>query len=341
MKEKTLQNTHDILYKNLTIDSDICKDFPVICIYDTDSLLSRTLAEGYIQNLKNRNTSECIDFNNYQKEDLKEKLLSLPEGSSVVLVQSTNFRLDDFRIRLHLKNAGVGCIEHNHLGYIPDEQAENYIDSLEYRSDYYETLSDTMQEIFEPGENLKVTTSGGNTLTVEGGFEEIKRNTGDYSNQYRGGTFPIGENFTEAKDFSRVNGKLTLYAYPDERYQVQFCEPFEVEIKESILSCSDPKCPQKFRELMDQIAEGEDGEVYVRELGFGMNTGISKQKRLSHVGAFERVSGFHISLGKKHNIYRKKFPRSLTQRFHIDVFPDVESISVDGKMIFEDGKYVV
>jgi len=64
-----------------------------------------------------------------------------------------------------------------------------------------------------------------------------------------------------------------VYAYPDERYQVQFAdEPFKVDVKNSLLTCNDSKCPQVFRDLLDQIAESEDGEVHIRELGFGMNT---------------------------------------------------------------------
>jgi hypothetical protein len=77
----------------------------------------------------------------------------------------------------------------------------------------------------------------------------------------------------------------------------------------------------------------------VRELWFWLNSGISKQKRLSDVAAFERVCGFHISLWKKHQIYRKKIHRKVTQRYHIDIFPDVEYIDFDWKRIFWEGKY--
>ena len=314
---------------------------PVICVYDTHSKLSTLIASWYQNALKDDSKAQCIDFDSLEKQEISDLLMWLPEWATVILVQSTNFRLDDFRIRLNLKNQWVGCLEHNHLWYIPDEQIENYIDSIVYNTPYYEDLSDKMYDIFSTWDTLNMTTCDGNTLVVEGWFETIKRNTGDYSTQYRWGTFPIGENFTEAQDFGRVNGSFSVYAYPDERFQVQFCEPFKVDVTESILTCNDPKCPEKFRTLLDQIAESEDGEVHIRELGFGMNTGISKTKRLSNVWAFERVTGFHLSLGKKHNIYRKKFHKSITQRYHIDIFPDVEKITVDGKTIFEGGKYVL
>ncbi len=342
MKEKLYGATADILLKNMQIlDPDFIWK-PVICVYDTHSELSKLLAEGYENTLKNIENAEMINFDSLPKDELKEKLMSLEEGATVILVQSTNFRLDDFRIRLNLNNQWVGCLEHNHLGYLPTEHTENYIDSIVYNSDYYEELSDKMHKVFSTWDKLEMKTVSGDILTVEWGFEEMKRNTWDYRNKKRGGTFPIGENFTEAKDFSRVNGSFTVFAYPDERFQVQFSdEPFRVDVKNSLLTCNDPKCPQVFRALLDQIAESEDGEVHIRELGFGMNTGISKEKRLSNIWAYERVTGFHLSLWKKHNIYRKKFDKKITQRYHIDIFPDVDTISVDGKMIFQDGKYVI
>ena len=342
MKEKLYQATADILLKNMQIQDPDFVWKPVICVYDTHSELSKLLAEGYENTLKDIDNAEMIDFDSLPKEELKEKLMSLSEWATVILVQSTNFRLDDFRIRLNLNNQGVGCLEHNHLQYLPSEHTENYIDSIVYNTDYYEGLSDKMHEVFFTGDKLEMTTVSGDVLTVEWGFEEMKRNTGYYVGKRRGWTFPIWENFTEAKDFQNVNGSFTVFAYPDERFQVQFAdEPFRVEVKNSLLTCSDPKCPQIFRDLLDQIAESEDGEVHIRELGFGMNTGISKEKRLSNIWAYERVTGFHLSLGKKHNIYRKKFDKKITQRYHIDIFPDVDTISVDGKMIFQDGKYVI
>jgi hypothetical protein len=48
---------------------------------------------------------EIIIFLENEKEILKEKLMTLEIDSTVILVQSTNFRLDNFRLRLNLKNA--------------------------------------------------------------------------------------------------------------------------------------------------------------------------------------------------------------------------------------------
>jgi aminopeptidase len=57
---------------------------------------------------------------------------------------------------------------------------------------------------------------------------------------------------------------------------------------------------------------------------------------LSDVNPFERYEGFHLSLGKKHNIYRKKLHKDVVQRYHIDIFPDFSEMKVDGKLIYKD-----
>ena len=65
-----------------------------------------------------------------QVESIKQDLLSLPKWSIAILVQSANFRLSTFRIRLELFHRSVHVIEHNHLAYIKEEefdQEENII----------------------------------------------------------------------------------------------------------------------------------------------------------------------------------------------------------------------
>ncbi len=63
-------------------------------------------------------------------------------------MQSTSFRLSDFRIRLELFHRGIDVLEHNHLGYIPEEQFETFIDSLEYHTpEYLDTAKHIEQAI--------------------------------------------------------------------------------------------------------------------------------------------------------------------------------------------------
>ncbi|MDQ7009976.1 MAG: hypothetical protein Q9M94_06825, partial [Candidatus Gracilibacteria bacterium] len=349
MKNKFLQASKDILEKNLKIlEKPFCKN-KVILVYDKESKLSTILGEAYSENIisfscKERDagkaerviiSSEIIIFGEIDKEVLKEKLMNLEVDSTVILVQSTNFRLDNFRLRLNLKNAGIGCIEHNHLGYIKDSEIETYADSLEYRTPFYIELGNKLKNKFDKADKLVVVSKDGNKLEIYGGFEEGKLNTGNYGDKIRAGSFPIGEFFTESRDFLKVNGKLSIRAFPNIQFEVIKGDIFTVEIKESKIIGYSDNTPKDFIELVDKIKSSEDGECFVRELGFGLNPGITWQKTLNDVNACERIMGFHMSMGKKHQIYRKKFHRKIMQRYHIDIFSDVDYILLDGEKILE------
>lgn len=341
IEQKYLEATKNILEKNLKIYDEIYKNFPVVLVYDLDSPISRELSKWYIENLKSHPLSEIIDFSKANKEELKAKLLSLQENSTVLLVQSTNFMLDDFRIRLNLNNAWVWCLEHRHLAYIYDDQVENYADAIEYNTPLYEELWARLKNLSDSAESMIFVCNDGSTLKVSWWFEDMKLNTWNYEWKNRWWNFPIWENFTESKNFLKVNGELTIYAFPDEKLQVEFCEPFKIKIKESIVTCDDPKCPPNFRKILDFIANSENNEVMLRELWFWLNPGIWKDKPISDINAYERQQWFHISLGKKHQIYRSKMHKSVVQRYHIDIFPDIKEIFIDDKLVFEKDKFMI
>ena len=350
MKQKFLQATKDILEKNLKIFENPFCDKKVVLVYDIESKLSKILGETYAENLisfswKERDAwkaerVEIIIFSEISKEILKDKLMNLEADSTVVLVQSTNFRLDDFRLRLNLKNQWVWCIEHNHLWYIKDNEIENYADSIEYRTPYYNKISAELKEKFDKADKLIVKSKNWDELVLTWGFEDMKQNTWDFGDRIRGGSFPIWENFTEIKNFDNFNWKVSIRAYPNMTFEVQFPEVFTIEIKESRLVNYSENTPESFIEILEKIKAWEDWEVFVRELGFWLNPWITWDKTLNDVNACERIAGFHMSLWKKHQIYRKKIHRKITQRYHIDIFADVDYIKLDNDIIFKDEKYI-
>lgn len=341
MNQKILDATKNILEKNLEIGNSPYSENPVIVVYDTECELTKNIGEWYRENLKNRENSQVIIFEEIEAEVLKEKLMSLPKNSTVVLVQSRDFRLDDFRIRLNLHNKWVGCLEHNHLIYLREWEEDTYIDAISYRWEEYDRLSNKFKDICDTAQTAKFICHNGDTLEISGGFEDMKQNIADYTWKRRGSTFPCGENFSESKDFDKVNGKLSINCYPDFDMNIHFCEPFTVDINNSLISCDDPKCPPIFREFLDKIAASEDGVVMLRELGFWLNPAISNETPLNDVNAFERKAWFHFSMWKKHGIYRKKLHRKVVQRYHIDVFPDIKEIYFDDILVFTDNKYVI
>jgi hypothetical protein len=284
---------------------------------------------------------EIIIFWNIKNDILKEKIMWLKADSTVVLVQSTNFRLDDFRLRLNLKNQWVWCIEHNHLWYIRDDEIETYANCLEYRTPFYIKLSNKLKEKFDKANILEVVSKNWDKLICEWGFEDMKQNTWDFGERIRGWSFPIWENFTETKDFEKVNWKLSIRAYPNMAFEVIKWDIFSVEIKESKIIWYSENTPSGFIELVEKIKSSEDWECFVRELWFGLNPWITWENTLNDVNACERIMWFHMSMWKKHQIYRKKFHRKIIQRFHIDIFSDVDYILLDWEKILENEKFII
>jgi len=341
IEEKFLEATKNILEKNLGINKSEYVDNTVIFVYDLESKLSIELSKWYIANLQDRKNTLLIDYNKVDNLELKEQLLWLKEWSTVVLVQSTNFRLDNFRIRLNLHNRWIWCLEHTHLIYIKDDQIENYADAIEYRMPFYDELSLKLKKLSDNADNMRFICNDGSELFIEWWFEDMKQNTGNYEWKRRWWTFPIWENFTEAVDFDKVNGELCVYAYPGSDLQVNFEKPFKIQINNSKVTCNDKDMPEWFWKVLEMISKWENNEVVLRELWFGLNYGISRENVLSDINAYERIAGFHLSLWKKHQIYRKKYKKTEIQRYHIDIFPDIKEFYIGETKVFENEKYII
>ena len=84
-----------------------------------------------------------------------------------------------------------------------------------------------------------------------------------------------------------------------------------------------------------------EGEVMVRELGFGLNPAISNTTPLRDINFHERKIGVHLSLGKKHGIYGKKLPKTEIQRFHIDVFVALGTVFIGEECVFRDNNWTI
>jgi hypothetical protein len=68
----------------------------------------------------------------------------------------------------------------------------------------------------------------------------------------------------------------------------------------------------------------------------GLNARIGKPPILvNDLTAFERQQGLHLSLGKKHNVFKKPQIQGKLARFHIDMFVEYEQMEIDGKKRIE------
>jgi aminopeptidase len=285
------------------------------------------------------NSAEWIIEVDPQIESIKNELITLPAGSIVILVQSTNFRLSTFRIRLELFHRGIHVVEFNHLAYISDQEIETFANCLTYNTPEYVRIQNAFTELEKTATFTRVQSVNGEFLTFWA-VENIRGNTWDYSQSVnKWWTYPIWELFTEARDLSDVNGKCLIEAYPREDFSVEHCESFEIIIENGRVLPND-HFPPIFAKLYNWVVQYE-WEVMVRELGFGLNNAISNTTPLSDINFHERKTGVHLSLGKKHGIYGKKLPKTEIQRFHIDVFVALEAVYVDDKRVFENGRWTV
>jgi aminopeptidase len=310
-----------------------------LLVYDERSGLSRLLARAYRDVLPD---AAALNFDHVTAEEILTAVDLLPPKALVALIQSTSFRLSDFRIRLELFSRGLKVIEHPHLARIPEDEHPIYIDALAYDPAYYRSVGPALKERIDRARRINVICDG-TDLVYDSSFEPAKLNIGDYRGMKNvGGQFPIGEVFSEPKEVRRVNGAVKIFAFGDADFTVHAPDrPFTANIEKGIVLAA-PGAPDAFHAILDQI-RAEEGDVRVRELGFGLNRALTRSRRLTDVSAYERMLGVHLSLGAKHLVYSKGSKAGLPKsgKFHVDVFADVERVEIDQEKVFEGNRYTL
>lgn len=306
-----------------------------VVVYDTRCALADTLTQAYRGCLP---LAQFIDFDTHTPQQVMDTLATLSTGDLAVLVQSTNFRLEAFRLRVELFKRGLKVIEHPHLARMPGEQASHYIESLAYDPAYYRGVGQALKARID-GARRAVLDSGGERLVFDSPLEPAKLNVGDYSELNNvGGQFPIGEVFTEARDLEAVNGKVRIFVFGDTAFRVNRPErPITLVIEKGRVSAALDSTPA-FDDVLARI-RADEGEVWLRELGFGMNRAFSAHRRVDDIGTYERMCGIHLSLGAKHGVYAKPQIRRTTARYHIDVFAVTEAVWLDDVQVYRDGRW--
>jgi hypothetical protein len=308
----------------------------VVVIYDRDCGLASLMADAYREAIPD---GQFIDFADTTAESILKLIDALSPNDVVVLVQSTSFRLNEFRIRIELFKRKLKTIEHVHLNRMLPAQYETWVETLVYDRDYLQHAGLGLKRVLDGAKTVKIV--GKDTELVWGGaiadslcMEECKLNIGDYTGMENiGGTFPIGEVITEGRDFKRINGTVRIYAFAGEDFNVRFYEPFLAKIHEGLIEPG-PDAPKEFVELIEMIKRDE--RPLVRELGIGLNRAITRERYVNDITAFERILGLHLSLGEKHGIFKKEGFTPSKTRYHIDVFPDFERLEVDGTTVFDN-----
>ncbi|HEY0061806.1 MAG TPA: hypothetical protein VGC21_06780 [Telluria sp.] len=308
-----------------------------LVVHDTRSDLACALTEAYRRNLPD---ATFIDFDSVAPDAVLAAFKRMAAADLVVLIQSTNFRLEAFRIRVELFKLGLKVIEHVHLSRMPGDQGAHYIEALAYDSTYYRGVGQALKARIDAASSATVV-SGGERLVFASPLESAKLNIGDYSQMNNvGGQFPIGEVFTEAQDLEAVNGRVQVHVFGDTAYMVNRPEtPITLVIERGRVLRAEGATPE-FDKLM-AIIHADEGEVWVRELGFGMNRAFSRERRVNDIGTYERMCGIHLSLGAKHGVYQKPGFKRKDARYHVDVFAVTDAVYLDDELVYRDGGWIV
>lgn len=305
-----------------------------LVLFDEENGLTRLLVEAYRAVLP---LGEFLRVTDTTPEDIRARFKAMPKGGLVILVQSTNFRLNEFRFRLEIFACGLKTIEHLHLNRMSEEQWSTYVDSLAYDPNYFRSLGRALKTRLDRCQRVSIE-CGEHRLIFNGPMEASKLNVGDYREmQNVGGTFPIGEVFTELQDLSLSNGELLVYGFAAKDHIVQSHEPpFLARVKDGIFETND--APADFQEVLGMIQAQE--RVLVREVGLGLNPALDRHHLVNDITAYERMTGLHLSLGEKHGVYKKPGLEPGKTRFHVDIFVAADRILIDDEVVFEKGKYV-
>ena len=327
---KATQNVRDVV----TIALLHTTSHKALVIYDTENELTNIITEAYRNVLPE---AAFIDFNTHTKDEIIGLFDALSPRDLVVLIQSTDFRLNEFRIRIQLFQRKLKVIDHLHLYRNTPDSWETYINALAYDPTWYRGVGRKLQERLASTKELRFL-GAGMELVVSGGLEMPKVNIGDYTGMENiGGTFPIGEVFTEAVDLTAMHGSLMVYAYADTDYHTGMHEPFRVDISDGLITGCGNNTPESFVKILELVKENE--RPILREIGFGLNRAITREHYLKDITAFERIFGLHFSLGEKHTVYKKQGITADKTRFHVDIFPLIEQVYADDVCIFENNTF--
>ena len=331
--DRAEKNLHDILTQSIMLTPGLS----ALVVWDGQCDLAVALTRAYRRRLPD---ASFIDFDSVTANTVLAAFERLSPGDLVVLIQSTSFRLDAFRLRVELFKRGLKVIEHPHLSRMPGEQALLYIDSLAYDPAYFRGTGKALKALIDSAAT-GIIDSGGEQLIFAAGFEPAKLNVGDYREMHNvGGQFPIGEVFTESKNLEAVNGRVRIAIFGDTSFTVNKpAQPITLIVCKGRVTDALDSTPE-FDRVLASIRRDE-GEIWLRELGFGLNKTFTLDNTVSDIGTFERMCGVHLSLGAKHGSYNKPNIRKAAAKYHVDVFASTEMVTLDNEVIYREGGWLV
>jgi aminopeptidase len=306
-----------------------------LVVVDERSELSRLLTRAYRACLPD---ARVLAFDDAGADSVKAAFAELREHDLVVLIQSSVFRIPEFRTRVELFRRGIKVIEHSNLDRIASDEVAHYVAALAYDPAYYRGVGHALKARMDSAASTRIE-SEGELLSFDCPLEAAKLNIGHFAGLKNvGSLFPIGEVFSEARDLEQVHGRVRIYAFTDVSFRLNAPQvPITLLIERGrVVGALDSSAD--FEQVLAAI-RADEGEVWLRELGFGMNRAFSRERRVADVGAFERVCGVHLSLGARHGVYKKPHLDRREARHHVDTFVVTSRVLLDDDVVYDNGAW--
>lgn len=308
-----------------------------LLVADGRTELSRLLVGAYRECLPR---AELLYFDEAGPDAAKAAFARLGEHDLAVLIQSSVFRIPEFRTRVELFRRGIKVIEHSNLERMAAHELEHYIAALAYDPAYYRGVGRALKARMDTASSARIE-SAGESLHFAGPLEPAKLNIGHFAGLNNvGSLFPIGEVFSEAQQLEQVSGRVVIYAFTDTSFRLNVPEAPITLLVERGRVVQALGSSHDFDQVLSSI-RADEGEVWLRELGFGMNRALSRERRVADVGAFERVCGVHLSLGARHGVYKKPELKPRDARHHVDTFVITDRVLLDDEVVYDEGKWQV
>lgn len=333
--------TADAAAKNirdtLTIALEHTPARTALVVADDRSELSRLLTDAYRACLPD---ARLLSFDTAGADAVKAAFAELRELDLAVLIQSSVFRIPEFRTRVELFKRGIKVIEHSNLDRMASDEVAHYVAALAYDPEYYRGVGHALKARMDSAAGVRIE-SDGELLSFDCPLEPAKLNIGHFEGLKNvGSLFPIGEVFSEARELEQVNGRVKIYAFTDVSFRLNVPPgPITLIIERGRVVGALDSSPD-FERVLAAI-HADEGEVWLRELGFGMNRAFSREHRVADVGAFERVCGVHLSLGARHGVYKKPHLDRREARHHVDTFVVTTRVLLDDDVVYADGAWQI
>lgn len=125
-------------------------------LYDEDVELTTIIASAYAAMTDEHEKLEFTHFHHHTPDAILEHLATLKANDCVVLIQSQQFRLNEYRLRLELFKRNIKTIEHVHLNIVNSDEYKNYVESLAFSTVKYRPLALRLKEKVDKCQHILV-----------------------------------------------------------------------------------------------------------------------------------------------------------------------------------------